>query len=62
MSLNFKQDFFQDVTSEPKEHLARVVELRFFSGLEVPETAEILGISESTVKRDWAMAKAWWSH
>jgi RNA polymerase sigma factor (TIGR02999 family) len=39
--------------------LARVVELRFFSGLDVIETAEVLGISESTVKRDWRMAKAW---
>jgi RNA polymerase sigma factor (TIGR02999 family) len=39
--------------------LARVVELRFFSGLDVVETAEALGISESTVKRDWRMAKAW---
>jgi RNA polymerase sigma factor (TIGR02999 family) len=39
--------------------LARVVELRFFSGLDVVETAEVLGISESTVKRDWRMAKAW---
>ncbi len=45
--------------AEKEEHLAKVVELRFFSGLEVPETAEILGVSESTVKRDWAMAKAW---
>ena len=45
--------------AEKEEQLARVVELRFFSGLEVPETAEILGVSESTVKRDWAMAKAW---
>lgn len=40
-------------------HLARVVELRFFSGLDVVETAEVLGISESTIKRDWQMAKAW---
>jgi RNA polymerase sigma factor (TIGR02999 family) len=39
--------------------LAKVVELRFFSGLDVVETAEVLGISESTVKRDWQMAKAW---
>ena len=39
--------------------LAKVVELRFFSGLDVVETAEVLGISESTVKRDWRMAKAW---
>ena len=40
-------------------HLAKIVELRFFSGLDVGETAEVLGISESTVKRDWQMAKAW---
>lgn len=40
-------------------HLARIVELRFFSGLDVVGTAEVLGISESTVKRDWQMAKAW---
>lgn len=42
-----------------EEHLASVVELRFFSGLSVEETAEVLGISDSTVKRDWQMAKAW---
>lgn len=45
--------------AEKEEHLAKIVELRFFSGLDVIETAEVLGISESTVKRDWAMAKAW---
>ena len=39
--------------------LAKIVELRFFSGLDVAETAEALGTSESTVKRDWAVAKAW---
>ena len=39
--------------------LAKVVELRFFGGLDVVETAEVLGVSESTVKRDWRMAKAW---
>jgi RNA polymerase sigma factor (TIGR02999 family) len=44
---------------EKDKHLARVVELRFFSGLDVVETANVLGISESTVKRDWQMAKAW---
>jgi RNA polymerase sigma factor (TIGR02999 family) len=37
----------------------RVVELRFFAGLTVEETAEFLGISPKTVKRDWAVAKAW---
>ena len=38
---------------------AKVVELRFFGGLSVQETAEALGISAPTVKREWAMAKAW---
>lgn len=37
----------------------RIVELRFFGGLTVEETAEALGISPATVKRDWVMAKAW---
>jgi len=45
--------------AEKDEGLAKIVELRFFSGLDVPETAGVLGVSESTVKRDWAMAKAW---
>lgn len=38
---------------------ARIVELRVFGGLTVEEVAELLGISVATVKRDWAMAKAW---
>jgi RNA polymerase sigma-70 factor (ECF subfamily) len=38
---------------------ARVVELRFFGGLTVEETAEALRISPKTVKRDWAAAKIW---
>lgn len=38
---------------------ARVVELRFFGGLSVGETAEVLGFSEETITRDWKMAKAW---
>jgi len=38
---------------------ARIVELRYFAGLTVEETAEALGISPRTVKRDWAMAAAW---
>lgn len=37
----------------------RVVELRFFAGLSVEETAEVLGISPATVKREWATAKLW---
>ena len=38
---------------------ARVVELRYFGGLSVEETADFLGISPETVKRDWKMARAW---
>ena len=37
----------------------RIVELRFFSGLSIEETAAVLAISPATVKRDWAMAKSW---
>jgi RNA polymerase sigma factor (TIGR02999 family) len=38
---------------------SRVVELKFFSGMSVEETAEVLGVSTRTVKRDWNVAKAW---
>ena len=38
---------------------SRVVELRFFAGLEVTEVAEVLEISPATVKREWAVARAW---
>jgi RNA polymerase sigma-70 factor, ECF subfamily len=38
---------------------SRIVELRFFGGLTLDETAEVLGISRSTVQREWNMAKAW---
>jgi RNA polymerase sigma-70 factor (ECF subfamily) len=38
---------------------SRVVELRFFGGLSVAETAEAIGVSPETVMRDWRMAKAW---
>ena len=38
---------------------SKIVELRFFGGLNVEETAEVLGISPKTVKRDWAAAKVW---
>ena len=45
--------------SEIDEQQSRIVELRFFSGLTVEETAAVLAISPATVKRDWSMAKAW---
>ena len=37
----------------------RVVELRYFGGLTIEETAEVMGVSTATVKRDWAVARAW---
>jgi len=48
-----------DRLAEKDPALARIVELRFFAGLEVPETADVMHISESSVKRGWAIAKAW---
>lgn len=41
------------------ERQARVVECRFFAGMDVTETAAALGISAATVKRDWTVARAW---
>jgi RNA polymerase sigma factor (TIGR02999 family) len=38
---------------------ARLVELRYFGGMNIEETAEALGISPATVKREWAVARAW---
>jgi len=38
---------------------AQIVELRFFGGLSIEETAEVLGVSAGTVMRDWTLAKAW---
>jgi RNA polymerase sigma factor (TIGR02999 family) len=46
---------------ELDEQQARVVELRFFGGLSIQETADALHISGSTVKRDWTMARTWLS-
>jgi RNA polymerase sigma factor (TIGR02999 family) len=39
--------------------LAKIVELRYFGGLTVEETADVVGVSPATVKRQWAMARAW---
>jgi RNA polymerase sigma factor (TIGR02999 family) len=45
---------------EPRQ--AIMVETRFFGGLDVAETAELLGVSEATVLRDWRAARAWLAH
>ena len=41
------------------ERKSRVIELRFFGGLSVKESAAVLGVSPDTVMRDWRLAKAW---
>jgi RNA polymerase sigma factor (TIGR02999 family) len=51
-----------DALLKLSQHDARqceIVEMRFFGGLSVEETAEVIGISPATVKRDWAVARAW---
>src|SRR5437773_11438550 len=44
-------------TFDPQQE--RIVELRFFGGLSIEETAEVMGIGHATVERDWKMARAW---
>ena len=48
-----------DQLANVDERKAKVIELRYFGGLSVEETAEVLCISPETAKRDWKMAKAW---
>ena len=51
-------DALQDLRKlDPQQ--SRLVELRFFAGLSIEESAEVLGVSPATVKREWAAAKAW---
>lgn len=45
--------------SKTDERKSRVVELRYFAGLSIPETAEVLGVSHATIERDWRFARAW---
>jgi RNA polymerase sigma factor (TIGR02999 family) len=48
-----------NILAEIDPRKGRIVELRFFGGLSVEETAEVLGVSPGTVMRDWTLAKAW---
>lgn len=45
-----------------KERYARIVELRYFAGLSLAETADVLGVSTTIVGREWARARAWLEH
>jgi len=51
-----------DRLAQLDERQVRVVELRYFAGLGINETAELLKVSPASVKRDWAAAKAWLKH
>lgn len=55
--LDLDQAIERLAAEEPR--LARVVEMRYFAGLEHAEIAEVMAVSERTVKRDWAFARAW---
>jgi RNA polymerase sigma factor (TIGR02999 family) len=48
-----------DRLAEIDERRRRVVEFRFFAGLTIDETAEVLGVSSATVSRDWTLARTW---
>jgi len=48
-----------DRLSELDPQQGRIVELRFFAGLTIEDTAEVIGVSPATVKRDWVSARAW---
>ena len=48
-----------DRLAEKNERMARVVELRFFGGLTLPEIAEVVGTSRTTAANDWAFARTW---
>jgi len=51
-------DALRDLESSYPEH-SKIVELRFFGGLTIEETAEVLAVSHATVEREWAFARAW---
>jgi DNA-directed RNA polymerase specialized sigma24 family protein len=48
-----------DTLARIDQRKSRVVELRYFGGLNIEETAEVLTVSVDTMKRDWRMARAW---
>jgi RNA polymerase sigma factor (TIGR02999 family) len=58
VDLEALDDCLNDLASTDPQQ-ARIVELRYFAGLSIEETAEALSISTATVKRDWAVARAW---
>lgn len=51
-------DALNDLAALEPKH-SRIIELRFFGGLTIEETAAVLGVSHATVERDWTLARAW---
>ena len=58
VSLLALDEALTDLATSAPQHV-RVVELRYFGGLTIAETATVLGVSHATVERDWAFARAW---
>ena len=54
-----RQDEALDTLAKIDARKSQVVEMRYFGGLSIEETADALGVSVRTVKRDWTMAKLW---
>jgi RNA polymerase sigma factor (TIGR02999 family) len=48
-----------EILAQLDERQARVVELKFFGGLEIDDIADVVGVSPATVRRDWALARMW---
>ncbi len=51
-----------DRLKEIDEEQARIAELRYFTGLTIPETAQVVGISRATAERRWSLARRWLAH
>ena len=51
-----------DLLAAEEPRLSRIIELRFFGGLNIDEVSALLGCSPRTTKRDWAFARAWLLH
>ncbi|MBA3514165.1 MAG: hypothetical protein H0T77_07320 [Pyrinomonadaceae bacterium] len=56
---SFLQGLRRQAQGERDSEQSQIVELRFFGGLTLEETAEVLGVSPATVKREWGAAKLW---
>ena len=56
---DFGENYLKEALAKMDARKSRVIELRFFGGLSVEETAEVLAVSPETVMRDWKFSRAW---